>query len=408
MTASDVTYEDIVAARDRIADGIYASPCTHSAALSAIVGCDVYCKLDYLQRTGSFKERGARNALLLLDDDQKARGVVAASAGNHALGLAHHGQQLGIPVTVVMPTYAPLVKVTTCRSLGATVINHGDNFDEAIAHAQTLVDFDGLTYINGYDDAAIIAGQGTMALEILDQVADLDAVVMPIGGAGLIAGCAMAIKHAHPDIEVIGVEAEHTASYSAALEAGEPVTFDTQPTLADGLAVNRVGPRAFAIARQHVDRVVTVGESAIALAILRLIEREKGVVEGAAASTLAALLDGKLDDLRGKRIALALCGGNIDPGILADVIEKGLVADGRLTRFTATISDRPGGLASFTAVLAEQGVSVKQITHDRAFNGADVAAVNVLCVVETRDADHVRALHEAMSARNISFTTHDL
>lgn len=407
MTASDVTYEDIAAARERIADGIYASPCPHSAALSEIVGCDVYCKLDYLQRTGSFKERGARNALMLLDDDQKKRGVVAASAGNHALGLAHHGKSLGVPVTVVMPTYAPLVKVTTCRSLGAIVINHGDSFDEAIAHAQTLVESDGLTYINGYDDAAIIAGQGTMALEILEQVADLDAVVIPIGGAGLIAGCALAIKHANPEIEVIGVEAEHAASYSAALEAGEPVKFDTQPTLADGLAVNRVGARAFAIARQHVDRVVVANESAIALAILRLIEREKGVVEGAAASTLAALLDGKLDDLRGKRIALALCGGNIDPGILADVIEKGLVADGRLTRFTATISDRPGGLASFTAVLAEQGVSVKQITHDRAFNGADVAAVNVLCVVETRDADHVRALHEAMSARNIEFTTHD-
>lgn len=407
MTTPDVTFADITAARDRISGGIYASPCPHSAALSEIVGCEVYCKLDYLQRTGSFKERGARNALLLLDDDQKSRGVVAASAGNHALGLAHHGQQLGVPVTVVMPTYAPLVKVTTCRSLGARVVSHGADFDDAIDHARTLVESDGLTYINGYDDAAIIAGQGTMALEVLEQVADLDAVVIPIGGAGLIAGCALAIKHVNPDIEVIGVEAENAASYSAAVIAGEPVAFDTKPTLADGLAVNRVGARAFAIARQHVDRVVTVGESAVALAILRLIEREKGVVEGAAASTLAALLDGKLDDLRGKRVALALCGGNIDPGILSEVIEKGLVADGRLTRFTATISDRPGGLAAFTAVLAEQRVSVKQITHDRAFSGADVSAVNVLCVVETRDADHVRALHEALGARSISFTTHD-
>jgi len=396
-----VTFEDIQAARDRIADAVYLSPCPESVPLSEIAGCRAYCKLDYLQRTGSFKERGARNALLLLSDEQKSRGVIAASAGNHALGLAYHGSLLNIPITVVMPEFAPLIKITTCRRMGAHVVLHGRSFAEARAHADELAAQRGLTYINGFDDAAIIAGQGTMGLEILEQVPDVEAIIIPIGGGGLIAGVALAVKTLRPAVLIIGVEPEHAASYSAALAAGHPVPIALQPTLADGLAVGQVGPRAFEIARQFVDRVVTVREEEIALAILRVAELEKGVVEGAAATPLAACMADKLPELSGRKAVLALCGGNIDPSIFCRVIEQGLVADGRLHRFTAIISDRPGGLAEFARLIASTGAGIKEIGHDRAFSGSDVSAVQVLCTVETRDHQHIAELHQLLEQKGV-------
>ncbi len=401
MDHPPVTFDDLLAARRRIAGGVYVSPCPESVALSQLTGCRVFAKLDYLQRTGSFKERGARNALLLLDSERKRRGVIAASAGNHALGLACHGMLLGIPVTVVMPTYAPLVKVTACRQMKAHVILHGESFDDAIAHARALAQDKGFSYIHGYDDPAIIAGQGTMGLEILEQVPDVEAVIVPVGGGGLIAGVSLAIKSQRPQVRVIGVEAEGAASFAAALAAGRPVQFKTRPTLADGLAVNRSGELAFRIAQPCVDQNVTVGEEMLALAILRLLELEKGVVEGAGAAPLAALLSGKLPELAGKKVVLVLAGGNIDPTILSRVIEKGLVADGRICHFTATISDRPGGLARFASLIASTGASIKEVIHDRTFSGADVYAVNVLCVVETRDRQHITQLHDLLSREGI-------
>jgi threonine dehydratase len=391
-----VSLSDIRAARRRIAAGVTVTPCRESIPLSEITGARVFCKLDNFQRTGSFKERGARNALLQLEPGQKKRGVIAASAGNHALGLAYHGGLLGIPVTVVMPDYAPLIKVSTCKKLGARVIVSGRDFAEARAHADTLVDREGLTYIHGFDNPAIIAGQGTMALEILEQVPDLDAIVCPIGGAGLISGIAVAAKALRPRIKVIGVESVATASFTAALKAGRPVTIPRRATLADGLAVLKVGTNAFELARRHVDQVVRVSEDWIALAILRLVELEKIVVEGAAAAPLAALMAGLLPGLKGKKVVLTVCGGNIDPAILSRVIEKGLVHGGRLTRFTAVISDRPGGLAELSRVVAACGASIKDIEHDRAFSGPDVSAVNAVCTVETRDHAHIRELHRAL------------
>jgi threonine dehydratase len=375
---------------------VVVTPCPESIPLSEITGARVFCKLDNLQRTGSFKERGARNALLQLDPAQKKRGVIAASAGNHALGLAYHGQLLGIPVTVVMPDYAPLIKVSTCRKLGARVLVQGRDFAEARAHADALVDREGLAYIHGFDNPAIIAGQGTMALEILEQVRDVDAIICPIGGAGLIAGLAVAAKALKPRLKIIGVESMATASFTAALRAGRPVTIPRRATLADGLAVLKVGTNAFELARHRVDRVVRVSEDWIALAILRLVELDKTVVEGAAAAPLAALMAGLLPGLRGKKVVLTVCGGNIDPAMLSRVIEKGLVHDGRLTRFTAVISDRPGGLAELTRVVAACGASIKDIEHDRAFSGPDVSAVNAVCTVETRDHAHIRELHRAL------------
>jgi threonine dehydratase len=357
---------------------------------------EVFCKLEYLQRTGSFKERGARNALLLLTPEQKHRGVIAASAGNHALGLACHGQELRVPVTVIMPQLAPLTKVANCQQLGATVILRGSNIEEARQHALEIVQERGLTYINGYDDPAIIAGQGTLGIEILEQVPGVEAVVVPIGGAGLIAGVALAIKSLRPDVRVFGVQAANVGSYRAAIAAGGPVLAEMKPTLADGLAVPRVGLNAFAIARQHIDGDALVCEHDIALAVLRLVEWEKAVVEGAGAVPLAACLAGLLPQLRGRKVVLPLCGGNIDTNILGRIIERGLAADGRLCRFRATISDRPGGLARFAGLIADEGASVIDITHDRAFAGDDINTVAVHCVVETRDTNHIDRLRDRL------------
>jgi threonine dehydratase len=400
-----ITFDDIEAARERIAGAVFYSPCPPSIALSEITGLQIYCKLDNLQRTGSFKERGARNALAQLAPEQKKRGVIAASAGNHAQALAYQGHLLGIPSTVVMPRFAPLIKITNCQKLGANVVLHGKDFGEAKAHACDLATEKGFAYIDGYDDPPIIAGQGTMGLEILEQVADVDLIVVPVGGGGLIAGVSLAIKTLRPQTQIIAVEAENVASFSAALDAGKPAPIKTRPTLADGLAIPQVGDNAFAIARDHVDLAVTVTEEEIAIAILRLVELEKSVVEGAAATPLAAAMSGKLKEFAGKTCVLLICGGNIDPNILSRVIERGLVADGRLCRFTAVISDRPGGLADLAKEIAATGASIKQVVHERAFGSADVSTVNVLCTVETRNADHVAEVRAHLKSRGVQ--THE-
>jgi len=391
-----VTFHDIQEAAKRIAGHVIQSPCPRSIPLSEATGLKIFCKLEYLQRTGSFKERGARNALLMLPSKQKKRGVIAASAGNHALGLSYHGQLLGIPVTVVMPRFAPLMKVMNCRRLGATVVLQGTDISEARARADEIAAEKQLTYINGFDDPAIIAGQGTLGLEIAEQVPDVDAVIVPIGGGGLIAGVALALKTLKPRVQIIGVEPERAASFTAAMQAGRPVKVEVKPTLADGLSVPQVGENAFRIARSRVGRTVLVGEHAIALAILRLLELEKAVVEGAGAAPLAACLAGLVPELKGKNVALPLCGGNIDTPILGRVLERGLASDGRLYQFRATISDRPGGLARFAGLIAEAGASIIEISHDRAFASDDITTVNVHCIVETRDADHIRIVHERL------------
>jgi threonine dehydratase len=396
-----ITLKDIEEARQRIEGAVYYSPCQPSIPLSEITGMDIYCKLDNLQRTGSFKERGARNALAQLPAEQQKRGVIAASAGNHAQALAYQGKLLGIPATVVMPKFAPLIKIGNCQKLGATVVLHGKDFAEAKAHAHEIEKERGLAYIDGYDDPAIIAGQGTMGLEIVEQVPDLDAVIVPVGGGGLLAGVSLAVKTLRPEVKIIAVEADHVASFSAAMSAGKPVRISTKPTLADGLAIAQVGSNAFEIAAPRVDRTVIVTEEQIAVSILRIVELEKGVVEGAAATPLAACLSGQLPELAGQRVVLLLCGGNIDPNVLSRVVERGLVADGRLSRFTAMISDRPGGLADLASQIASSGASIKQVVHDRAFAGSDVSAVHVLCTVETRNQQHLAELRARLKENGV-------
>jgi threonine dehydratase len=395
----EISLQTIAAARNRIADGIYATPCPHSIALSELCSSEIYCKLEYLQRTGSFKERGARNALLLLDEKQRRHGVVAASAGNHALGLAYHGRLLGIPVTVVMPAFAPLIKRFTCENLGARVILAGDDLDAARTKADAVAREEGLSYIHGFDNPDIIAGQGTCALEVLEQVPDADALVIPVGGGGLIAGMAVAARALKPKIHIIGVEPANAASFSYAIKAGTTQKIHLEPTIADGLAVSRLGENAFSLTRHLVDEIVTVSEKSIELAMLRVFEMEKGVVEGAGATPLAALLEH--GSRFGQKTVLVFSGGNIDPMVFGRVIEKAMVTDHRLCRFTAVVTDRPGGLSKLSNAIASVGAQIKDIFHDRIFSGPDVTSVNVLCVVEIQNAAHKVRLYEAIRQTGI-------
>ncbi|PTY08559.1 threonine ammonia-lyase [Opitutaceae bacterium EW11] len=322
MKTSPLSLDTVRQARQRIADGLRVTPCAYSASLSRIAGMSLYVKRDYEQVTGSFKERGARNALLCLSPEARSRGVIAASAGNHALGLARHGGLLGVSVTVVMPRTAPHVKAERCRALGATVVLHGETFDQASEYSRTLAAERELTFVHPFDDPAVIAGQGTLGLEVAEQVANFDAIVVPVGGGGLIAGVATALKAVRPGVEVIGVEPAHAACFAVAKAAGRPVRVPVSPTLADGLAVAAAGQVTFAIASALADRFVTVTEDELATALWQLAESEGSVVEGAGAAALAACLSGKLSHLRGKRVVLLSGGRNVDPEVHARALRR--------------------------------------------------------------------------------------
>lgn len=406
-STSGVSLSDIVTARSRLTGAVTRTACLESAALSELTGARIFCKQEHLQRTGSFKERGARNALAQLTPEQARKGVIAASAGNHALGLSWHGKLLGVPVTVVMPRFAPLVKVARCRQFGATVVLHGDTFDEARGEADRRAAEQDLTYVHPFDDAQVIAGQGTMAFEILEQVPDAEAILIPVGGGGLLAGMATVLHALKPDLQIIGVEPASAACFAAGLAASGPVRIATRFTLADGLAVAEAGKQTLEIARPLVRRMVQVGEEHLALAMLRLAEMEKCIVEGAGAAGLAAMLGGNLSDLQGKRVVLLLTGGNIDPLAHSRVVERGLAADGRIYRFDAVISDRPGGLAHLSAVLAAAGTNVTEIVHNRTFAGPDLSRVHVLCTVETRDRAHIAEIQQRLAENGVELATAD-
>ncbi|KAL6735653.1 hypothetical protein Aduo_006071 [Ancylostoma duodenale] len=394
-----ITFSDVSSAAFNIKNGVLRTPCNKSANLSKLLEMELYFKKEYLQVTGSFKERGARYAFTRLSKEEKERGVIAASAGNHALALSYHGQQLGIPVTVVMPVIAPIMKIGMCRSYGATVILKGDNIGQAKVHAMRLVAEKKYKYINGYDHPDILAGQGTIGLEILEQVPDVDAIVVPVGGAGLIAGIAVAVKTLKPQVQVIAVESDTCPSYTEALKAGKPVMASVKSTLADGLAVPMVGGNALATLEGLVDKHVLVCEESTALSILRLIEMEKAVVEGGGAVGLAAMITGKLPELKGKKVVTILTGGNIDTTILGRTIERGLAVDGRLIRLEVVVSDRPGGIAELATQIAHMGASIKDIFHERAWIATDVFSVRVKVVAETRDRHHVAELEEMLRSK---------
>ncbi len=388
---SVIDIADVEAARARIRDAIYCSPCPASETLGDLTGTRCHVKLENLQMTGSFKERGALSKLLTLSPEERARGVIAASAGNHGLAVAYHARRLGIAATVVVPEWAPLIKVARCRRHGATVVLAGQDYDEAYAEARRREAATGAVFVHPFDDPAVIAGQGTLGLELCEQVPDLDAVIVPVGGGGLIGGVALAVKARAPRVEVIGVQAAAFPAMRAALEAGRPARLGPAPTIADGIAVRQVGALAYELCRRWVDEVVVVDEAEIANAILLLLEIEKTVVEGAAATTLAAVLNKKIA-LAGKRVALVLSGGNIDVNIIARVIERGLVKDGRLVRLAVVLTDRPGALARLCAVVAAQRANVLDIGHNRAFSAATIGETEVVLTLETSGRDQIDAV----------------
>jgi threonine dehydratase len=394
-----ITFVDVENARKRIRSQIYLSPLAYSETVSRMTGNCVFFKLDNLQITGSFKERGALNRLLTLTPDEAARGVIAASAGNHGMAVAFHSHRLNIGATIVMPRHAPLIKASWVRRYGAELVFYGEDYDFAFAEAQRLSREKGVTFIHAFDDPQVIAGQGTMGLELHEQEPDLDAVIVPVGGGGLISGIALALKTLNPKIRVIGVQAEVLPSMKAALEKGNVVCLDPAITIADGIAVRAVGETPLILVKQHVDEIVTVNEGEIANAVLLLLEIEKTVAEGAAAAPLAALINKKVD-LTNRKVGLIVSGGNIDMNLISRIIEKGLIQDGRLSRISVVLSDRPGSLAHLTQRIADLGANILQIGQTRGFGEVAIGETEVELILETTGSEHIERIYRALLAEN--------
>ncbi len=385
----------------RVREAIYLSPCARSETFSQATGNAIYLKLDNLQKTGSFKERGALNKLLTLTASERQRGVIAASAGNHAQGVAYHAGRHGVRAVICMPLTTPLIKVSATKSYGAEVILEGANYDEAFQQAQARAVDQGLTFVHAFDDDAIIAGQGTLGLELLQQLPDLQAVVVPIGGGGLIGGVACAIKETKSNIEIFGVQPARLPSMKVAVAEGKPVTINAAATVADGIAVRRAGERTLPLVQKYVDDIVTVDEEEIANAILLLLEREKTLAEGAGAAALAALLNHKLP-LNGKRVAVLVCGGNIDVTLLSRIIERGLVKDGRLVRLRVHLPDYPGALHRLTGILAQHRANIVETSYDRAYYGVNLGDTAIDITMETKGPDHIMDLLAALDIAGYS------
>ena len=388
-----LTIEHIRAAAQRVRGEVIDTPCLLSRTLSQLAGCEVFLKFENLQFTASFKERGAFNKMAQLSAAERAAGVLAVSAGNHAQGVAYHAQRMGIPATVVMPRFASAVKVENTRGFGATVLLEGDTFDDARAHGLALAAERGLTVVHPFDDLAVIAGQGTIGLEMLAEHPQLDTLVIAIGGGGLIAGIGTAARAINPAIRLVGVQTERFPAAWNAIhgeQRGGPMV-----TIADGIAVKSPGALTLPIIRALVDDVLLVDEDDIEQAILMLLEIEKTVVEGAGAVGLAALLKHK-DRFAGRKVGLVLCGGNIEPLVLAEIIERGMVKSGRLARLRFDVRDVPGALAEVATLLARLGANIDEVQHQRAFNSLSVERVQIEVVVQTRGIDHIATILGAM------------
>jgi threonine dehydratase len=377
---------DIAAARKRLEGAIYQTPCAYSQTLSELSGVRCYVKLENLQMTGSFKERGAANLLLQLDPAVRARGVAAASAGNHGLAVAFHAARLGIGAVIVMPEWAPLIKVTSSRRHGAEVILSGANYDEAYGRARQVATERGLTFVHPFDDERVVAGQGTLGLELLEQCPNMEAVVVPVGGGGLVGGVGLAIKAARPEVRVIGVQAEALDAMKQALATGTRTTLPPASTIADGIAVRQVGEITLALARRYVDDVVTVTEEELANAILLLLEIEKTVVEGAGAAPLAALLNRKL----------GLDGRNVDVTMISRIIERGLVKDARLVRLSVILRDQPGALARLATLVGDARANILHIEHERAFSRAAIGESRVELTLETSGREQIEVVKQRL------------
>jgi threonine dehydratase len=395
--APSLSLADIQAAQARIKKSLYLSPCTKSETFSKLTNNSIYLKLDNLQRTGAFKERGALNKLLTMSQEDRARGVIAASAGNHAQGVAYHAGLHGIKAQILMPLTTPLTKVSATKGYGADVVLHGANYDEACAEAIRRSQAQHLTFIHPFDDEAVIAGQGTLGLEILQQCQDAEAIVVPIGGGGLISGIACAVKETNPKVKIYGVQPARLPSMEVALAAGKPVVLSPAATIADGIAVLRTGDNTLPLVKKYVDQVVTVTEEEIANAILLLLEREKTLAEGAGAAAIAAVLNHKLP-LAGKKVVVLVSGGNIDVTLLSRIIERGLVKDGRLVRLRVHLPDYPGALNKLTGILAQHRANIVETAYDRAYYGVNLGDTAIDITMETRGPDHIAELLSALAA----------
>jgi len=395
-----VTLQDVLEARERIKSHVEVTPCPRADVFSEMCGAQIHFKLENLQRTGSFKERGAANKLAQLTPEERARGVVAASAGNHAQGVAYNAQRLGIRCTIVMPEQTPLIKMQATRKFGATVVLQGASYDDAYAEARRQEEAQGFVLIHAFDDDAIIAGQGTCALEILEQVPDVDVLVASIGGGGLLGGMALAMKSLKPSVRTIGVESSLLPKMRAALDAGGPIVIPQATTLADGIAVKRAGERTLPLFRKYVDEIVGVDDEEVANAILLLIEREKTVAEGAGAAPAAALLQRKLSGLSPRtKVVCVISGGNIDVNLIARIIERGLVKEGRRVMLSLRVPDRPGMLAGVLATVASERANVLEVHHNRAFLQGAIGDTEIDLTLETRGPEHVEQLTRALASR---------
>jgi len=399
MTTPSLTLADIQTAATRLAGHVLDTPCVESKTLSQITGAQIFLKFENLQFTASFKERGALNKLAaLMDSGQALKGVIAASAGNHAQGVAHHAQRLGLRAVIVMPLTTPMVKVERTKGFGAEVVLHGDGFDAAREHALTLAQSQGLTFVHPFDDPLVMAGQGTIGIEMLRAQPDLDTLVIAVGGGGLISGIATAARALKPGLQIIGVQ---TSRFPAMVNAVKGTAHPQgTSTIAEGIAVGQPGLLTREVVRALVDDLVLVEEGDIEQAVLMLLEIEKTVVEGAGAAGLAALLKEPTRYV-GKKVGLVLCGGNIDPLLLAAIIERGMVRAGRLARIRVAARDTPGVLARITALVAEAGANIDEVHHQRAFSTLSAQSVEVELVVQTRNPEHVQEVVQGL--RNAGF-----
>lgn len=395
-TALPISLEDVQAARERIRGHIHETALKPTYQLGRLVGCNLYFKFENQQRTGSFKIRGAMNKLLTLTDEERARGVVAASAGNHAQGVALASTTVGVKATVVMPQGATLQKVAATKNYGAEVVLHGDNYDESYQHARSLQQERGATFVHAYNDPAIMAGQGTVGLEILEALPDVDVIVCGVGGGGLLSGVATAAKGIKPDVRIVAVQPARSAYLPQSLGAGELVAAERSDTIADGLATKHGGALTFEVLRRVVDECVTVSEEEIAHAILVFLERQKNVVEGAGAVGLAALLAGKVSLKPTDKVAVVVSGGNIDINFLDAIIKRGLHEAGRVLRFSTMIADKPGQLRNVLDVIAKQRSNVLDIRHIRNKTTLPLNQTELEIVTETRGPNHQEALIKAL------------
>ena len=399
----NVTADTIRAAAAVLADQVIDTPCLYSRTLSAITGAEVYLKFENLQFTASFKERGALNKLSTLTPEQKARGVIAVSAGNHAQGVAYHAQRLGIPAVIVMPRFSPMVKIERTRGFGAEVVLSGDTFDDSKAEAARLATTRSLTMVHPYDDADVIAGQGTIALEMLAQQPEIDCLCVAVGGGGLIAGVATAARALKPTIEVIGVQTDQFPSMYSAFKGVQMPSANA--TLAEGIAVKQPGDITVEIVKRLVDDILLVSEGDIEQAIVMLLEIEKTVVEGAGGAGLAAMLRHPAR-FSGRRVGLILCGGNIDPMVLADIIERGMVRAGRLARIRVHTRDVPGELARAATLIGQAGANIEEVEHQRAFTTLPVQNAELEFVLQTRGPEHIEEVLATLRAAGLYATTH--